>query len=85
MVVVVLPAVIVVDVAAVVDWTVGGGSATVVVVDGASVRVTGWSEVVALVNPSPLLAHAAGATKASIQIAMLSDRVISPLLRRRGR
>jgi hypothetical protein len=56
-----------------------------VVVDGASVRVTGWSEVVALVNPSPLLAHAAGATKASIQIAMLSDRVISPLLRRRGR
>ena len=74
---------VVVDVATVVDSTVVGGSATLAVVDDASVRVTGWTEVVALVDPSP--PHAAGATKASIQIAMLSDRAIAPLLRRRGR
>ena len=87
MVVVVLTAVVdvavVVDVATVVDSTVGGSSATVVVVDGASVRVTGWTEVVALIDPLP--PHAAGATKTSIQIAMLGDRVIAPLLRRRAR
>ena len=80
---VVVDVAVVVDVVVVVDSTVVGGSATVAVVDDASVRVTGWAEVVALIDPLP--PHAAGATKTSIQIAMLGDRVIAPLLRRRAR